>query len=99
MWLCQVLVFVFVFKQKTAYVMRISDWSSDVCSSDLLARRRSAQGAGTASPVGALDPASVAGVLRSQIPAAVVRPSVVRSDRDCHRSRPAGAGPDRKSVV
>src|SRR3546814_3630372 len=31
-----VLVFVFFFfKQKTAYEMRISDWSSDVCSSDL----------------------------------------------------------------
>src|SRR3546814_6075165 len=28
-------VFVFLFKQKTAYEMRISDWSSDVCSSDL----------------------------------------------------------------
>src|SRR3546814_13885705 len=28
-------VFVFVFKRKTAYEMRISDWSSDVCSSDL----------------------------------------------------------------
>src|SRR3546814_5634703 len=28
-------VFVFFFKQKTAYEMRISDWSSDVCSSDL----------------------------------------------------------------
>src|SRR3546814_9240061 len=28
--------FVFFFKQKTAYEMRISDWSSDVCSSDLL---------------------------------------------------------------
>src|SRR3546814_20224327 len=27
---------IFVFKQKTAYEMRISDWSSDVCSSDLL---------------------------------------------------------------
>src|SRR3546814_10878616 len=27
---------VFCFKQKTAYEMRISDWSSDVCSSDLL---------------------------------------------------------------
>src|SRR3546814_7320726 len=27
--------FVGFFKQKTAYVMRISDWSSDVCSSDL----------------------------------------------------------------
>src|SRR3546814_7760642 len=26
---------IFVFKQKTAYEMRISDWSSDVCSSDL----------------------------------------------------------------
>src|SRR3546814_5232852 len=25
----------FIFKQKTAYEMRISDWSSDVCSSDL----------------------------------------------------------------
>src|SRR3546814_10033764 len=29
------LVFFFFFKQKTAYEMRISDWSSDVCSSDL----------------------------------------------------------------
>src|SRR3546814_7250597 len=28
-------MFVFLFKQKTAYEMRISDWSSDVCSSDL----------------------------------------------------------------
>src|SRR3546814_1743011 len=32
--LCRVLFF-FFFKQKTAYEMRISDWSSDVCSSDL----------------------------------------------------------------
>src|SRR3546814_6220263 len=29
----------FFFKQKTAYEMRISDWSSDVCSSDLLFER------------------------------------------------------------
>src|SRR3546814_17063007 len=29
------LMFCFFFKQKTAYEMRISDWSSDVCSSDL----------------------------------------------------------------
>src|SRR3546814_4135850 len=28
-------IFCFLFKQKTAYEMRISDWSSDVCSSDL----------------------------------------------------------------
>src|SRR3546814_8961688 len=32
------IVFFFFFKQKTAYEMRISDWSSDVCSSDLHAR-------------------------------------------------------------
>src|SRR3546814_17962800 len=30
----------FFFKQKTAYEMRISDWSSDVCSSDLIALAR-----------------------------------------------------------
>src|SRR3546814_417056 len=34
MW-CHVCLGVFFFKQKTAYEMRISDWSSDVCSSDL----------------------------------------------------------------
>src|SRR3546814_8790982 len=32
--------FFFFFKQKTAYELRISDWSSDVCSSDLLFLRR-----------------------------------------------------------
>src|SRR3546814_1433809 len=34
MWVVQC-CFVFCFKRKTAYEMRISDWSSDVCSSDL----------------------------------------------------------------
>src|SRR3546814_3696655 len=33
---CIFVVVFFFFKQKTAYEMRISDWSSDVCSSDLL---------------------------------------------------------------
>src|SRR3546814_10081734 len=41
MWWCLVALLCcgvfFFFKQKTAYEMRISDWSSDVCSSDLLA--------------------------------------------------------------
>src|SRR3546814_20277472 len=32
---CCCVMFFFFFKQKTAYEMRISDWSSDVCSSDL----------------------------------------------------------------
>src|SRR3546814_1300798 len=33
----------FFFKQKTAYEMRISDWSSDVCSSDLILHSTSQQ--------------------------------------------------------
>src|SRR3546814_6171536 len=35
MCICSVVFLVFFFKQKTAYEMRISDWSSDVCSSDV----------------------------------------------------------------
>src|SRR3546814_3642876 len=34
---CGLVLHFFFFKQKTAYEMRISDWSSDVCSSDLRA--------------------------------------------------------------
>src|SRR3546814_4343245 len=36
LWCCLLSLCFFFFKQKTAYEMRISDWSSDVCSSDLL---------------------------------------------------------------
>src|SRR3546814_8320951 len=47
---CKTLLYVcwflfFFFKQKTAYEMRISDWSSDVCSSDLQARHARIPGA------------------------------------------------------
>src|SRR3546814_9706051 len=48
--MCVLFVCIFVFfffKQKTAYEMRISDWSSDVCSSDL-GRPRSAKSLHTA---------------------------------------------------
>src|SRR3546814_1309812 len=47
-------MFLFFFKQKTAYEMRISDWSSDVCSSDLMA-----VGAGKAERADPGDPPSV----------------------------------------
>src|SRR3546814_4780719 len=47
-------VLFFFFKQKTAYEMRISDWSSDVCSSDL-------EGDDCAGPIGiAANPGPVA---------------------------------------
>src|SRR3546814_17336811 len=42
------LFYFFFFKQKTAYEMRISDWSSDVCSSDLACHRRERRGHDTA---------------------------------------------------
>src|SRR3546814_7878281 len=41
----------FFFKQKTAYEMRISDWSSDVCSSDLIPAYRAAPAGKAAAPV------------------------------------------------
>src|SRR3546814_6073193 len=47
----------FFFKQKTAYEMRISDWSSDVCSSDLMVGKRQdpATGQGDGNPAWAGD--------------------------------------------
>src|SRR3546814_3995960 len=52
-------MFIFFFKQKTAYEMRISDWSSDVCSSDLAAlaalARRGETGEGERVDVAMLD--------------------------------------------
>src|SRR3546814_1925526 len=41
---CLVILIFFFFKQKTAYEMRSSDWSSDVCSSDLARRGRRSPG-------------------------------------------------------
>src|SRR3546814_198495 len=56
-------IFVFLFcKQKTAYEMRISDWSSDVCSSDLSART-----------TGALNLATLS-MMRSKSPSTPKRP-------------------------
>src|SRR3546814_296934 len=52
MYLCSVVLVFFFFKQKTAYEMRISDWSSDVCSSDL----RCAEGLGDLQIVGHTPP-------------------------------------------
>src|SRR3546814_10079687 len=44
----------FFFKQKTAYEMRISDWSSDVCSSDLSDVERPMELRGTTAPMRAI---------------------------------------------
>src|SRR3546814_8383704 len=90
----------FFFKQKTAYEMSISDWSSDVCSSDLgdLAGERGAQPHG---PAG-VDAAGAAGPGRSHPPAS--RRSAARRLRcrrypDGVRSALQGCRPERKGVV
>src|SRR3546814_2174909 len=50
---------VFFFKQKTAYEVRISDWSSDVCSSDLLVEMLGGAGEGSELDFNAVPPVPV----------------------------------------
>src|SRR3546814_7501186 len=75
---------VFFFKQKTAYEMRISDWSSDVCSSDLPGRlvriRDRSQGDGVEN----LDPAilSLNDAARSELAEQHVYPLPRHPDQD-----------------
>src|SRR3546814_4479792 len=60
---------VFFFKQKTAYEMRISDWSSDVCSSDLPVRPTThvrMRGSGVLPPDIEVTPASVQASLNTR---------------------------------
>src|SRR3546814_11988926 len=76
----------FFFKQKTAYEMRISDWSSDVCSSDLfheLLRPGVIQALGNA-------------FLAAQLGDAVLAAQAIQHDADLvfGREVPAGCTPD-----
>src|SRR3546814_13223920 len=95
MYIIYVMCCFFFFKQKTAYEMRISDWSSDVCSSDLAVAHRIAMGCH-----GQMPPAPRRRGLYERI-----------SDRAClargagvahlwrHQRDHDGADRDRKSVV
>src|SRR3546814_6994771 len=83
---------VFFFKQKTAYEMRISDWSSDVCSSDLPDRTAATESA-SAPATGASDCESERGnVNRTAVRAVSV--SIPRATSTWDAS-----SLDRKSVV
>src|SRR3546814_16529795 len=84
----------FFFKQKTAFEMLISDWSSDVCSSDLLAPRDWRQL--THSPLGGLDKtSSVTGEYFStvRLPIAAMLISALEAARLISVSRPNIAMP------
>src|SRR3546814_4731792 len=72
-------MFFFFFKQKTAYELRISDWSSDVCSSDLAERHL-----GEADPRIRGGDAHVAG--ERELEAAAERRAVQRRDERLVRS-------------
>src|SRR3546814_10156714 len=85
---------VFIFKQKTAYEMRISDWSSDVCSSDLRARRTPClhDCAQLRTIVAARDVAGKARVVRQLGPPDQVRPAAKDRRTDDLGDDPAVAG-------
>src|SRR3546814_3573662 len=98
--------FFFFFKQKTAYEMRISDWSSDVCSSDLVRqpfvahclrrlrrpRRNGAPAAGARGRRRSAPPTSGRAIRRPRRPP-------TRRGRYRERACRSRAPPDRKSVV
>src|SRR3546814_10291668 len=74
----------FFFKQKTAYEMRISDWSSDVCSSDL--QKGAAGPAGRAELANTKDQSPVqTGVPGSAVRSAELQNSDTASHCDCER--------------
>src|SRR3546814_2532290 len=75
----------FFFKQKTAYEMRISDWSSDVCSSDLRPPASRTGTAAAARPAGG-DPAAPRAAARRRL---LLR--LRRGDRFELRRAPRGA--------
>src|SRR3546814_16255647 len=80
---------VFFFKHKTAYVVRISDWSSDVCSSDLEVARVAAAGAIVEQRFG-----------RFQVePAVAIVPGGALAEQEARIAALGREAVDRKSVV
>src|SRR3546814_10040906 len=99
----------FFFKQKTAYEMRISDWSSDVCSSDLFALfgQKGLETGGLPQPVGRRVGDDERAVARRQHdardialdPEAQREPVAERKGHlDPHGLHRVGGGVDRKST-
>src|SRR3546814_8501849 len=93
----------FFFKQKTAYEMRISDWSSDVCSSDLrLDRGFAANIHAAAVAVPAVDQRRHVDIQYVAFLELLIAGNAVADDiveRDAAAMRIAAIAQDRKSVV
>src|SRR3546814_4070910 len=75
--MCVVFYLFFFFKQKTAYEMRISDWSSDVCSSDLQSGEHGDKEVHVSQAPRLRDVAERAGVSVSLVSAFINRPDQV----------------------
>src|SRR3546814_14445570 len=87
----------FVSKQKTAYERRISDWSSDVCSSDLLAeipQQARSPGADQCGERVRIEPLAA-----TELAAVAARGTPADPPRLQHDCLVDAFGPDRKSVV
>src|SRR3546814_3146218 len=92
---CLCSYFFFFFKQKTAYEMRISDWSSDVCSSDLSSRRANRSRRHRLPPLPSALPLDRRGIQRA---CGLPRPFHIadwRCSRLAHRGAFPAAGPVR----
>src|SRR3546814_14991303 len=76
-------MFLFFFKQKTAYEMRISDWSSDVCSSDLPAHVADIDGRFRRTVIGAVGQRERLGIARGNRR----RPDRLQRLRQCRLDR------------
>src|SRR3546814_16688059 len=77
--ICDIVGIVFFFKQKTAYELRISDWSSDVCSSDL--KLRHARRQAVVERRAAIDDRIVQGHTKTGVPEAVLKREFPAVDR------------------
>src|SRR3546814_6402060 len=83
MWLVKVVVFFFFFKQKTAYEMLISDWSSDVCSSDLQTIRLCSRNRPTMLFTRMFSDSPGTPCLRQQMPRTIRRSEERRVGKEC----------------
>src|SRR3546814_13684438 len=88
-----VILLFFFFKQKTAYEMRISDWSSDVCSSDLRRARQATESASNSMTTSS----ATASAPMMRLPANGGRFARVTSW--CRQTTALSCSIDRKSVV
>src|SRR3546814_9714086 len=97
-WNVNIMLIVFFFKQKTAYEMRISDWSSDVCSSDLPVRAIIARDVDMAGPRIAVVAAHLLHDLRRRVEAVTVG-DVLRGPGDIVRQRIEARSEEHKSEL